>query len=123
VANRLQPSQNVLVLCSFNLFSQDMIRFYFLANQSINTWLYQYPEMPVDTYTPDINVTQIVNLCQEHNIKYIMVDEYGGDTFHYFNTTYNFADLNASLMATGRFQYEPVSFYEEPGRIFIMTFT
>jgi 4-amino-4-deoxy-L-arabinose transferase-like glycosyltransferase len=123
VTNRLQPDQNVLVLCSFNLFSQDMIRFYFLANQSINTWLYQYPDMPVDTYTPDINVTQIVSLCQEHNIKYVMVDEYGGSTFHYFNTTYNFADLNATLMATGRFQYEPVSFYKEPGRIFILTFT
>lgn len=123
IANRLKPGENVLVLCAFNLFSQDIVRFYFLANQSINTWVYQYPELPVDTYTPDINVTQLISLCEEHNIKYLVVNEYGGATFHYFNTTYSFGDLNATLMSAGRFKFEPVFWWEEPGRIFVLTFT
>jgi hypothetical protein len=123
IANRLKPGENVMVLCAFNLFSQDMVRFYFLANQSINTWIYQYPELPVDTYTPHINVTQLISLCEEHNIKYLLVNEYGGASFHYFNTTYSFGDLNATLMSAGRFKFEPEFWWEEPGRIFVLTFT
>jgi hypothetical protein len=56
-------------------------------------------------------------------VKYVLVDEYGGASFHYFNTTLNFADVDAALTSSGRFALEPVSFWQEPGRVFIFTFS
>ena len=123
VAERLKPGENVMVLMPFNMFSEGMVQFYFYSHPSVTAQVYQYPEKPVDTYTPDFNVTELIALCQQNNVKYVLVDEYGGAGFHYFNTTMNFADVNATLSSSGRFTLEPVSFWEEPGRVFIFTFS
>jgi 4-amino-4-deoxy-L-arabinose transferase-like glycosyltransferase len=123
VAARLQPGENVMVLMPFNVFGAAMVQFYFYTYPSVTAQVYQYPEMPVDTYTPDFNVTELIGLCRQNNVKYVLVDEYGGAGFHYFNTTLNFADVNAALTGSGRFALEPVSFWQEPGRVFIFTFS
>jgi 4-amino-4-deoxy-L-arabinose transferase-like glycosyltransferase len=123
VAGRLPPSENVMVLMPFNVFGAAMVKFYFYSFPSVTAQVYQYPEMPVDTYTPDFNITKFVVLCQQNSVRYVLVDEYGGAGFHYFNTTLNFADVNATLTSSGRFTMEPVSFWQEPGRVFIFKFS
>jgi 4-amino-4-deoxy-L-arabinose transferase-like glycosyltransferase len=123
VAERLLPGENVMVLMPFNVFGAAMVQFYFYTYPSVTAQVYQYPEMPVDTYTPDFNVTELIVLCRQNNVKYVLVDEYGGAGFHYFNTTLNFADVDAALTSSGRFALEPVSFWQEPGRVFIFTFS
>jgi hypothetical protein len=122
VANRLQPNESVLVLCAFNLFSQDIVRFYFYTNSSINVQVYQYPEYPVDTYTPQFNATQLIAMCEQYNVKYLLVDEYGRN-FHYFNTTLTFNDVIENLFNTGRFSWENEDgFGEEHAKILVIKF-
>jgi 4-amino-4-deoxy-L-arabinose transferase-like glycosyltransferase len=123
VAEWLKPGENVMVLMPFNMFSEGMVQFYFYSYPSVTAHVYQYPETPVDTYTPDFNVTELTVLCQQNNVKYALVDEYGGADFHYFNTTLSFGDVNASLTSSGRFTLEPVSFWQEPARVFVFTFS
>jgi 4-amino-4-deoxy-L-arabinose transferase-like glycosyltransferase len=123
VAGRLQPSENVMVLMPFNVFGAAMVQFYFYSYPSVKAQVYQYPEMPVDTYTPDFKIAEFIVLCQQNNVRYVLVDEYGGADFHYFNTTLNFADVNAALTSSSRFTMEHVSFWQEPGRVFIFTFS
>jgi len=123
VASQLKPGENVMVLCPFNLIDQNMVWFYLNEKTSDNTQVYQYPENPVDTYTPNFNMTELVSECVAYSIKNLILDEYGGTQYHYFGTTLNFSDFNQTLMSTGRFTYEPVSFWEAPARIFILTFS
>jgi 4-amino-4-deoxy-L-arabinose transferase-like glycosyltransferase len=123
VAERLKPGENVMVLMPFNMFSEGMVQFYFYSYPSVTAHVYQYPEKPVDTYTPDFNVTELTVLCQQNNVKYALVDEYGGADFHYFNTNLSFGDVNASLTSSGRFTLDPVSFWQEPARVFVFTFS
>ena len=67
-------------------------------------------------------MTELVSECVAYNIKYLIVDEYA-ETYHYFGTNLDFSDFNQTLMSTGRFTYEPVSFWEAPARIFVLTFS
>jgi 4-amino-4-deoxy-L-arabinose transferase-like glycosyltransferase len=128
VAAQLQPGENVMVLCAINLMSQDMVRFFLYQYSNTSPQLYQYPAMPVDTYSPQFNITELVDQCAKNNIRYLMVNEYGQNatypklSFHYFNSTWTFYSFNQTLMNTGRFSYEPVVFWDEPARIFILKF-
>ncbi len=123
VAKRIAPSENVLVLMPFNVFGAGMVQFHFYSHPLVTAQVHQYPANPVDTYTPTFNLTELIVLCQQNNVKYVLVDEYGGAEYHYFNTTLNFADVNATLTSSERFKLEPVSFWQEPARIFIFTFS
>ena len=123
VAKSIAPSENVLVLMPFNVFGAGMVQFHFYSHPSVDAQVYQYPANPVDTYTPTFNLTELIVLCQQNNVKYVLVDEYGGAAYHYFNTTLNFADVNSTLTSSERFKLEPVSFWQEPARIFIFTFS
>ncbi len=128
IADRLKPGENVMMLCAFNLMSQDMVRFYLYRHPGINTWIYQYPLLPVDTYAPDFNMSELIKQCTTYNVKYLLVDEYGQNatvpenSYHYFNSSWTFYTFNQTLMSTKRFSYEPVHFWEEGARIFILTF-
>ena len=123
MAAQVKPGENVMVLCPFNYVDQNIVWFYMNEKTAVSTGVYQYPANPVDTYTPNFNITELINECVVQNVKYLIVDEYGGTTYHYFGTTVNFGDFNQTLMSTGRFKYEPVSFWVSPGRIFILTFS
>ncbi len=123
VTGQLKPGENVMVLCPFNLISENMVWFYMNEKTLVNTRVYQYPENPVDTYTPNFNMTELVSECVADNIKYLIVDEYGGTQYHYFGTNLTFNDFNQTLMNTGRFTYEPVSFWVAPARIFVLSFS
>ncbi len=119
-ADRMSQNQSIMVVCAFNLFSQDMVRFYLNANESRHNQVWQYPELPVDTYTPEFKVNELIALCQEHNVKYVFLYEFGS-TYPYFNTTLTLHDVYATLYYSGRFTYQ-TSFGSDPRRIFIVTF-
>jgi 4-amino-4-deoxy-L-arabinose transferase-like glycosyltransferase len=121
-AKGLQDNESIVVLCAQNLFSQDMVRFYLWADGTHHNEVWQYPANPVDAYTINFNVTEFVNLCQQHNTKYVFGYEYG--TEHYYNSTITFMDVYVMLADSGKFsQYSPqTSFGVDPRSIFVLEY-
>ena len=126
LATHLDQNQSAVLVCSFNLLSQDMFRFYMPANMSTDQ-IWQYPALPVDSFTPNFNITEFVNLCQERNVKYIILFDYGIHT-QFFNTTLDYTQVENMIYQTGRFgdpQDQPFwgDFYGNMGyRIFLVRF-
>ena len=60
------------------------------------------PQLPVDTYTPNFNITEFINLCKQDNVKYVFTYEYGG-TVPYFNTTLDLMQIYTQMYASGNF--------------------
>ena len=85
--------------------------------------VYQYPELPVDTYTPIFNITEFIVLCKQGNVKYVFTYEYGG-LVPYFNTTLNLQKIYVDLYDSGNFTHisENATFGSNPRRIFILTY-
>ncbi|MBT0159562.1 phospholipid carrier-dependent glycosyltransferase [Candidatus Bathyarchaeota archaeon A05DMB-2] len=101
-ANRMQQNESIMVLCAFNYFNKDMVQFYLEANASRRNQVFQYPELPIDAFKPDFNVTELIELCQENNVKYVFLYEYGGEV-PYFNSTLTAMQVYAMLSDSGRF--------------------
>jgi 4-amino-4-deoxy-L-arabinose transferase-like glycosyltransferase len=122
--NHLTGNQSIMLVCPFNLFSQDMFRFYLWANSSTRiTNAYQYPALPVDTYTPEFNVTEFVRQCEYFNVKYIAIYDYGKDS-PFYNTTLTISNVTTMIYETHKFgdpQDQPF-FGEMPNRIFFVRF-
>jgi len=123
-AVHLGANQSIMVMCSQNLFSQDMVKFYLNAQGKKNVVI-QYPTAPVDTYTPVFNITDFVSLCQSNNVKYVFTYEYGGDV-PYFNTTLSLRSIYQMLYDSGKFTqlYDKQTYWfgAYPRRIFVLTF-
>ena len=133
-AGHLAADESIMVMCAQNLYSQDMVRFYLNAQGKTNG-VWQYPALPVDTYTPGFNVTEFVGQCRQHNVKYVFTYEFGGDV-PYFNTTLSLMGVYQMLYDSGKFSYlsgnaniEDLvkeglipAFGVNPRRIFVLTF-
>ena len=117
-------NQSIMVLCPFNFFSQDMVNFYLWADGNTQIQTYQYPQLPVDTYTPSFNITEFIGLCKQNNVKYVFTYENGG-TVPYFNTTLNLQQIYKQLYDSGNFSKisDEATFGSNPRRIFILNFT
>ena len=79
-----------------------MFRFYLPTNMSSDQ-IWQYPALAVDAFTPNFNITEFVKLCQERNVKYIILYDYG---IHQQVLQYNtrlHASSNLNLLDTHRF--------------------
>ena len=61
LASHMNLNESAVIVCAFNLLSQDMIRFYLPANMSSDQ-IWQYPELAVDAFTPNFNITEFVSL-------------------------------------------------------------
>lgn len=134
-ASNIRPDESIMVMCAQNLFSQDIARFYLYADGTKHNAVWQYPELPVDTYTPNFNITEFIGLCEQRNVKYVFTYEFGGDV-SYFNTTLSLMGVYEKLYESGKFQYlsgnaliEDLvkqglvpAFGTNPRRIFILTF-
>jgi len=121
--NRLNQNESIMLLCPFNLFNQDMVRFYLWADGTRKNQVHQYPELPVDTYTPNFNITELIGLCKQRNVKYVFTYEFGG-VVPYFNTTLNLQKIYIMLYDSGNFTHisDDATFGSNPRRIFILTF-
>lgn len=104
-AKNLNQNQSIMVLCAFNLFNLDMVRFYLHANASTQNQVLQYPELAVDAFTPDFNITELITICQTNNVKYAFLYEYGGD-IPYFQSNLTAMQVYLQLLNSGRFTFE-----------------
>ena len=122
LASHMSLNESAAIVCAFNLLNQDMFRFYLPANMSPNQ-IWQYPELPVDSFTPNFNITEFVSLCEQRNVKYVILYDYGVDT-RFFNTTLTYSNVTSLLDTSGRFGYtgdEPF-FGDMPHRTFLVGF-
>jgi len=101
LSSHLGQNESAVLVCSFNLLSQDMFRFYLPSNMS---WyqIWQYPELAVDAFTADFNITEFLNLCVERNVKYIILYDFGIHN-QFFNTTLDYVQIQTMIYQTGRF--------------------
>ena len=101
LVTHLDQNQSAVLVCAFNLLSQDMFRFYLPQNMSRDQ-IWQYPSLAVDAFTPNFNINEFVSMCQERNVKYIILFDWGPHTA-FFNTTLDYVQVQTLIYDTGRF--------------------
>ena len=101
LANHLSQNQSAVVVCATNVLDQDMFRFYLPANMSTEQ-IWQYPSNAVDAFKPDFNITGFLSLCQQRNVKYIILFDYGPHMLFY-NSTLDYAQVQTMIFDTHRF--------------------
>jgi hypothetical protein len=97
-----------------------MVWFYLNSKSTSQTQVYQYPELAADAYSPEINITELVNYCQTNGTGYVMLYEYGG-TIQYFDSNLTEQTVYGMLNSTGRFTSQ-ATFGIAPQRIFVLSF-
>jgi uncharacterized membrane protein len=97
----LNQNQSAVIVCASNVLNQDMFWFYLPANMSKDQ-IWQYPELPIDAYTVNFNITEFLDLCQQHNVKYIILFDYGIHTT-FFNSTLDYTQVETMIFNTHRF--------------------
>ena len=95
VAARIQPNESIALVCTFELFSGGMASFYLQTSNKQNSVL-QYPALPTDTFTPTFSVDELVSLCQQNNVRYVLLSEHHW-TATYFNSTLTPQDVAAMM--------------------------
>lgn len=120
-AQGLGENQKLMVACPLNRFNQFMLWFYLNAKtpSAIQNQTMQYPQLAVDAYTPTFDAEEFVALCDQQNVKEVLLYEYGGNRF--FNSTMTTQTVLEMLSETGRFGF-PSTFGSEPHRVFVLTF-
>jgi hypothetical protein len=103
VASHMGLNESAVIVCAFNLLNQDMLRFYLPANMSSDQ-IWQYPDLPVDAFTPNFNITDFVDLCEQRNVRYLILYDFGVDT-PFFNTTLTYTNVTQLIYGTGKFGY------------------
>jgi hypothetical protein len=120
----MEYNKSIMVLCPFNFLSRDMVRFYLWKDGDNVIPVFQYPRLPVDTYTPEFNINELIQQCKQYNVQYLFTYEHGG-TVPYYNTTLNLQQIYEQLYASGNFTHitDEQTFGTNPRRIFILNFT
>lgn len=119
----IDANKSIMVLCPFDLFNREMVRFYLWQDGDNDIPVFQYPRQAVDSYTPNFNITELIRLCDVLNVQYLFTYEYGG-TVPYFNSTLNLQQIYQQLYASGNFTRisDEATFGENPRRIFILEY-
>ena len=95
-ASHMSQNESIVLLSPFNLFNQDMVRFY-LPTQFKKEQVFQYPELPIDSFASTFNVSELIVLCVVNNVKYVFLYEHA-----------DVMEVYVKLNNTGRFTYEHV---------------
>jgi 4-amino-4-deoxy-L-arabinose transferase-like glycosyltransferase len=101
LAHHLDQNQSAVLVCASNLLDQDMFRFYLPVNV-LKDQIWQYPDLAVDAFKPNFNITELVILCQQRNVKYIILFDYGPHTL-FFNSTLDYQQVETMIYYTHRF--------------------
>jgi 4-amino-4-deoxy-L-arabinose transferase-like glycosyltransferase len=120
---RIDVNESIAVIYPVNVVNCDIIKFYI---RSINTdkqspYIWQYPDVAMDTHNANFNTTELINFCKENNTKYLILYEYG-ETFPYYNTTLTMSEVNKLLIDTQVFTLQ-TSLGNYPQKIFVYTFS
>jgi 4-amino-4-deoxy-L-arabinose transferase-like glycosyltransferase len=121
VAQHLGENQTVAIACPVNHFNKYTVAFYLSVNNPNSknqTW--QYPNSAADSFIPNFNTKEFIDLCNEHNAKYVMIYEYWGNK-EYFNTTLTEQQIYGILNATDVFPLE-ATFGVAPNRVFVLNY-
>jgi len=119
VVERVTPNEKIVVLCSGNYFSADMVEFYLLKSDPDQEQPMQYPELAVDAYKPSFNFTWLIESSEELNVKYLLLFEHGNIT--YYESDLRYQDVLEAMLDTNRFVVEEY-FGTFPRRIYILRF-
>jgi len=119
VAKRSASNEVIIVLCASNLFNIDMMKFYLQIYDPNQRALWQYPDLPVDAYTPFFNETTLIERSESLQVKYLLLYEYGNVTF--FQSDWRASNVLEMLLNTDRFAVD-TELGTFPRRIFIMRF-
>jgi len=119
VVERVTLNEKIVVLCEGNYFSADMVEFYLLIYNPNQKQPMQYPERPVDAYTPLFNVTWLIESSETLNVKYLLLYEHGNLTF--FQSELTSQTVLETMLNTNRFVVEK-EFGSFPRQIFILRF-
>jgi hypothetical protein len=119
----MNHNNSIMVLCPFDLFDREMVRFYLWQDGDNDVPVFQYPRQAVDAYTINFNITELTAVCKQLNVQYVFTYEYGG-TVPYYNTTLNLQQIYQQLYASGNFTHitENATFGQNPRRIFIIEY-
>ena len=122
LASHMSQNQSAVLVCAFNLVDQDMFRFYLPSNMS-EYQIWQYPDQAVDAFTPNFNVTEFLSLCQERNVKYLILYDYGVNT-PFYNSTLTYHEVLQMLYNTHQFGVptDQPFFGDMPHRLFLIRF-
>jgi hypothetical protein len=109
-----------VVLFVGNFFSTDMVRFYLRIYDSGEREVWPYPQDAVDSYKPTLNETLLSELCDESNVKYLLLYEHGNIT--YYDSNWKSYYVLDRLINSANFTQETV-FGTYPRRITVLQFT
>ena len=119
VAEHTTVDENIVVLCAGNYFSADMVEFYLTRYDSRREQPMQYPELAVDVYKPNFNVTWLIENVTAMKVNYLMIYEHGNVTYFQSDRTSN--DVVKMMLDTKHFVVEK-QFWISPRRIYIIRF-
>jgi len=117
---KLKAEDSLLILCPLNIFCKDILRFYVQAHGSKDYRIEQYPQYPVDTFIPNFDLTELIEICEQANVKYLLLFEYGG-IYPYFNSELTMQQVYELLIESEKFSFQ-AGYGEYPCRIFILSF-
>ncbi len=116
-------NKSIMILCPFDLLNREMVRFYLWADGDNLVPVFQYPRQAVDAYTPNFNVSELIQQCRQYKVQWLFTYEYGG-TVPYYNSTLNLQQIYMQLYESGNFTHiaDNATFGENPRRIFLLEF-
>lgn len=121
--NSLAPNQTLVVVAAVNHFNKYMVSFCLStkdATRDFNDTCQQYPAAAMDTFATSFDTSELVDMCQANNTKYVLLFEYGKD-LPYFQSDLTASKVYQLLNATGTFTLKE-TFGAEPNRVFIFEF-
>ncbi len=118
-AQHISPNESIMVVCPLNFLNNDMVWFYLNAENPSTNQVWQYPQLAVDSYTPNFNTTELISLCHQRQVRYVFLYENGAS---YFGSDLTEQTVYNMLVNSGRFTQE-VAFGLEQHRVFVMSFS
>lgn len=118
----MNENESLMIVYPFNLLNIDMMNFY-IWSQNKNNNVYQYPELPVDVYNPSFNISELIELCEENNVKYTIIYDFKAYA-EYYNIEFTVNNITSSIYESLRFgdQNKSQIFGQAPNRLILMQF-
>jgi hypothetical protein len=116
VANRINGTDELMVLCPINNLNINVLKFYLNADEGKNNTIVQYPTLPPDSYNMNFNASEAAQLCRENSVKYVLLDENTG--YRYFNSTLTAPNVADLMISSGNFTLAQ-TFGSAPFRVFV----
>lgn len=116
VAGKIAVNDSVMVVCPENYINMDMAHFYLDAYESKNNPTCQYPSYPIDAYTMNFNITEMIGVCQLNNVKYLLLYENHDSSF--MNTTLTIQNVKDMIIQSDKFN-APITFGDAPTSLWV----